>query len=288
VVSIYRERVLFPADSRLKRQIHWDDRSWDYRLDTAGLTIVDVQHLRSIGTLDQGKAGKCTAETAIGVLATDTIAAALPKRVPYTLDDAGSDVFYNDEETLDGDGPWRPQDNGSSGLTAAKVMWSHGLISGYRHTFTPDDALKALGLGPIMVGVPWFQSMFTPDGHGRVRVQPRTGLAGYHEVEGYQVAVTGEQVWFYQSWGRWGVDPVTHSPAGTGAFYVTWDDLAVLLAAKGDVTIPLPLTVPAPTPPADPDATFAAALRPWLPLRHTGRNAVVAAAAKVWLDANGQ
>lgn len=63
-------------------------------------------------------------------------------------------------------------------------------------------------------------------------------------------------------------------------------DLAALAAAYTALTgRPFPVIPgPSPTPaPADVDATFAAVLRPWVALRHSGVNAVAAKAAKVWL-----
>src|SRR2546423_656913 len=59
----------------------------------------------------------------------------------YPREEPGAVKLYSDEEVLDGDGPYPPNDNGSTGLTCAKVLKRAGMISGYQHTFSLDAAL---------------------------------------------------------------------------------------------------------------------------------------------------
>lgn len=67
-------------------------------------------------------------------------------------------------------------------------------------------------------------------------------------------------------------------------------DLAALAAAFSELThrpfpvVPPPGPQPVPVP-SDPDAAFAAVLRPWVALRHSGTNRTTATAAKTWLKA---
>lgn len=238
------------ADPRLKRRIDHDARSALYRLDTSGLSLVDVEWPMHIPTLNQESTGKCTAEAACEALASDPFWATLPTDVAPKLNDTWTDGFYSDEETLDGDGPYPPNDNGSSGLTSAKVAKKRGLISGYQHTFTADDALKGLQLRPFSWGTLWKTGMDDVDETtGQVKY---TGTArGGHELCGYKLDTKNERLWCRQSWGPWGYQQ-------SGVFWISFADFDKSLAEQGDVTFFTPLSLPAPTPtPAPvPDASI--------------------------------
>lgn len=308
-MAVHFERIP-STDPRLGRHIHHDDRSRAFAYPTAGLTLQSAKHARRIPVLDQGSTGSCTGQAGIGCLATEpfwstlaTVQAGAPwvggsltehrmthfydqlavggKR--YTFDEAGALRLYSDAETIDGDGPFPPNDNGSTGLSVAKALKTAGEISGYQHTFTLTDALLALGKTPVITGVSWYEDMFQPDADGRVHI---TGaLAGGHEFVVDEIDVEIERVWFTNSWGTsWGVN---------GRAYLTFDDWGRLLADQGDVTVFTPLTQPAPTPqptpapPADPDQALAAVAHPWVLEHHTavGGNHAMAVALKAWLQA---
>lgn len=287
----YRERIP-STDPRLKRHVHHDSESRRYALDTSGLTITTVRHQRRIPVLDQGQLGSCTGNAGIGCLGTDPFYATIPSRLQpllvaqgsYSFDEAGAVQLYSDATKADSyPGEYPPTDTGSDGLTIAKVLTKAGEISGYQHTFTLTDALKALSVTPVITGVSWYDGMFTPDPDGRVR--PTGNLAGGHEFVVDEVDADRQRVWFTNSWGPgWGVQ---------GRAYLSWDDWGTLLADKGDVTVFVPLTAPAPTPtpvpPADADQALATAMRHdgWVGHHHIGANAVVAHAAGLWLQEKG-
>lgn len=289
IVQIYRER-LPSTDPRLKRHVLHDDRSRAFEFDTTGLSIASVEHPRALPILDQKQVGKCTAECGLGVLGTGPyystdLMAAFAKAFG-SADDRGTDRLYSAEETLDGDGPFPPQDNGSTGLTLAKVLRAAGLISGWQQTFSLDDALKALTVYPLAVGTIWLNSMFDPSGEGILTVDLKSGVAGGHEYEviGYD-AIQG-LVHLVNSWGTgWGL---------RGHGWMQAEDLGALLDRQGDVTVFTPATSPAPVPnpptPADADDVLAAALRHdnWIGRPHIGDNARVARAGRGWLAAHGR
>jgi hypothetical protein len=168
------------------------------------------------------------------------------------------------------------------------VLTAAGEISGYQHTFTLDDALRALGVTPVITGTSWYQSMFNPTADGQLVVDPSSGVAGGHEYVVDEIDAEHGRVWMTNSWGvSWGVD---------GRAWMTWHDWGRLLADQGDVTIFTPLTQPAPTPtpvppaPADPaDVALAAAFHrhDWVHHPHVLDNAHVAAAARTWLAHKG-
>lgn len=291
------ERRIPSTDPRLARHVRHDDRSWNYRFNTEGLSIISVGHPRHIPILDQGQVGSCTGNAGIGCMASDpfysTVAGAggreltrrgTPQAVRYSLDEAGAVHLYSDAETIDGDGPYPPNDFGSSGLSVAQALKNAGEIAGYQHTFSADDALKALSVTPVLFGTNWYDGMFSPDPDGRIRISG--SLAGGHELVIREVDAANQRVWLDNSWGDgWGVN---------GRGYLTFADFDTLLGQQGDITVLVPLTQPAPTPtppapPADPDAALAAVAHRWVAYHHTSiaENKHMQQALKTWLQAKG-
>lgn len=228
--EIHKEKIQ-STDKRLNRHINHDSRSKDFTFNTTGLQVIDVEHKRFIPVLDQGQVGSCTGNAGIGAINTSPF---VPSVTPfYPANEAGALALYSAAEIIDGDGPYPPHDNGSSGLSIAKALKNAAMISSYQHTFTLNDALLALSQYPIITGTNWYEDMFTPDSDGRVH--PTGSLAGGHEYEAYKVDTENGRIWFYNSWGtNWGIN---------GTFYMTWADYHDLLAKQGDVTVLIPPVV---------------------------------------------
>lgn len=258
-IVIVKERI-HSTDPRLKRNVYHDSRSRNFAFDTRGRSLVSVTHPRHIAILDQGNVGSCTGNAGVGALATNPLFNRLPKTNKYTLDQIGALSLYSDAQIIDGNGPYPPNDFGSTGLSIAKALRFERIISGYQHTFTLNDALLALTKYPILVGINWYTGMFKPAGDGRVKI---TGsLAGGHEIIARQIDVPNSRVWFDNSWGAsWGLG---------GRFYLTFADLGTLLNQQGDVivllpnTVPVPAPSPAPNPASSVDIAIAASMRAWL------------------------
>jgi hypothetical protein len=285
---IYRERIP-STDPRLKRHVRHDSRAFLYRFNTKGLSIQTVEHPRFLSILDQGEVGSCTAEAGLGLLGTafyfnpDTEKPFIKAFGSFSQD--GAYRLYSAEEDLDGDGPYPPNDNGSDGLTCAKVLRAAGVISGWTQTFSLTDALKALSKTPFITGTNWYNSMFETSSTGIVKVDTHSGLAGGHEYEVVGYDAKSDMVKFANSWGSgWG---------DKGFFYMKSEDWGKLLSLQGDVTIFTPITKPAPVPtpppdPTDPDDILAAAVKPWALKRHAGTPRTIATAIKTWLVATGR
>lgn len=273
-MAVY-SRLIPSTDPRLGRHVAHDSRSLRYAAPVLPRSALVSQHwTRRSPILDQGSIGSCCGNAVAGWLATDT----LDRQGRADVTEATALDLYHRATVLDEfDGVWEPDDTGSSGLGAAKALQQTGQCGAYAHAFTLQALTSALQSGPALIGISWYESMFDPDGDGRIRVLSSSGLAGGHELLVDQVDVQGGvpmKVWVTNSWGTgWGVE---------GRGWLTASDLAWLLADDGDVTMPS-----TPAPPADADRTFAAALHPWVAYRHTGGNETAATAARTWLAERG-
>lgn len=222
----------------LGRHVRHDPESRRFAHLASGRTLVQVDHARHVGILDQGQVGSCTGNACTGALATSPDFDGLPDPHP-SLDEAEALRLYSAAEVIDGDGPYPPNDNGSSGLSVSKAAKDAGLISGYRHALSLADALDALQDGPVLWGTSWLTGMDN--------VNPATGLIKYagpsrggHELVLRSFDPATGLVGGDNSWGEsWGLK---------GSFFITASDLGKSLADQGDITIPIPLSQPAPVP----------------------------------------
>lgn len=284
-----------PGAGRLGRHILRDSRSAAYPYHRVGATITDVTWARHVGILDQGDTGSCTGNFMVGALATDPLFGALPAGHP-ALDETLALKIYSQAETIDGDGPYPPNDNGSTGPSVAKAAKTDGFISGYTWAQDENDALDALMIGPVGFGVNWYDSFDTPNAEGIVSLPKTARIRGGHEIVCRQVDVARQLFWCDNSWGTgWGV---------AGRFAVPYAVMARLLSEDGDCTSPVPLSAPAPTPVPTPtpptptpvpdvhvdsaDATLSAAIPAgFLTGHHTRQIKVVAHALAAWEQAKG-
>lgn len=212
---------------RLGRHVHHDPRSRNYPAAMAS-TIATVRHRHYGPVLQQGNLGSCTGNAMVDALMTSPLRT---KAVALTEADAVSiysrATVLDDAEGLAGQYP--PTDTGSDGLSACKAARERGLITSYGHTFTSDDALRALTLRPVMFGLAWHAGFDVPDSSGRVHL---TGaVRGGHEVCLVGLDTVAQTVTALNSWGSsWG---------RSGFFTFSWDDFGSLLADQGDITSPV-------------------------------------------------
>jgi len=245
-VTVYTE--LLPETPiegmRLGRHVEHDERSKHYALDTSGLTISSVRHTRHTPVFDQGDLGCCTGCAMCGALATDPFFAT-ETGVPFTLDTAIG--LYGAATRLDDvPGIYPPADTGSTGVAVAKAAKNRNWISGYLHTFSLNDALKALSTTPIIIGISWYSSFDRPDSNGVVAIKRGATVRGGHEICVDELVVQGSSIsiGFSNSWGTtWGKQ---------GRGYMTANTFATLLARRGDVVVPVPLSAAPPVPSAEP------------------------------------
>lgn len=237
-----------PRDPRLGRHIVHDAMSlrYPFRATKKPRQLASVKHNINLGIMDQGQLGSCTGHAGTNMLAADKFWVQ-GKPLLGSVDVAHEYAvgLYSDATKQD---PWpgqyTPDDTGSDGLSIAKVLLSRGLISGYQHAFTLEDALGALAQQPIMLGTSWLEGMFTPSSDGQLVVSGAT--AGGHEYILDELDVENQRAWMRNQWGaNWGK---------SGRAWMTWVDIGKLLKDSGDVTILVPASQPVPQPEPPPPA----------------------------------
>ncbi|MGE7439612.1 C1 family peptidase [Kitasatospora sp. NPDC001175] len=266
--------------ARLGRLVEHDPRSLAYAHGVLPKTALQsVNWTRRIAILDQGQLGSCTGNAGTGVLGTDSAGRTATTAVTispagaaashglftagqHSLDEVFAVALYSLATILDGiPGQYPPTDTGSSGLGVAKALQALGLAASYTHAFSLAALTSALQTSPVIIGIPWLNSMFNPAGDGRIPVDQSSGVAGGHEIEIAAYDASTGEYWLTNSWGTsWGQQ---------GRGYLAAADLQWLLSQQGDVTIPAWTTTPTPTPtpapgPAAVDMAMAQAAHTWL------------------------
>lgn len=191
--------------------------------------IRTVEHRETQPVFDQGRIGSCTANAALGCLACEPFA-----RPGQSFTEADALALYEIETRLDDTqipGQYPPDDTGSTGPWSMRALEKQGHIRTFRHTRALHTALRMLQHGPVSLGTPWFESMFTPGADHTIHVDEQSGLAGGHQV--CVVACDAEQrrIRIRNSWGPgWG---------DAGHCFLSWDDLGLLLRQGADVVQPV-------------------------------------------------
>lgn len=185
-------------DRRLGRRMQLDARSLPFMIERTPpelrRPLRSVHWSRSLPVLDQGDLGACVGYAATGALATEPwdILDGVLRLSVYTAADfitqAGGYAQALYSETTRHDpfpGDWPPDDTGTDGLSVAQVLKARGVIRAYRHASTLRGFAQLLQDGPVIMGMPWLDTFYDPDGHGRIDAEgwEAGGLAGGHEVQ---------------------------------------------------------------------------------------------------------
>lgn len=228
------DTVVIPEEKvegkRLGRHIEHDPRSRDHAFGAVvhPHQLVSVRHRRYGQTFDQGDVGSCTGNAAAGAINTIPIHHAHA----IALKEYEAVQIYELATSLDDiPGQYPPDDTGSSGLAVAKAAQQKKYISSYKHAFSVEEALTALQIGPVIIGINWYETFDEPDDTGLVKIGGQ--VRGGHEIEllGYhaQVIVDDSMLELENSWGPgWGK---------RGRFFFTVGTFRQLMAEQGDATI---------------------------------------------------
>lgn len=206
----------------LDRLVSFDPKSRAFPIRTlvSGLRPRSYTWARG-DVLDQGLEGACVGFGVSGELA------ARPVRVP-AIDNAFAFGLYREARTLD-EWPGEAYD-GTSVLAGMKAGHARGYFESYRWAFGLDDLIMAVGYkGPAVLGVNWRDGMWDTDADGTLYV---TGpVAGGHCLYVRGVNVRSRRFLGTNSWGPgFGLN---------GDFFVSFNDMALLLADDGEAAIPI-------------------------------------------------
>ena len=128
-----------------------------------------------------------------------------------------------------GDCDEAPHYDGTSVRAGAQVLVASGVIAAYRWAWDVDTIVEALlEVGPVVMGTDWPVGMMRTDDRGFVHATGPSGGGHAYVLNG--VNVNRGVVRVKNSWGRgWGRN---------GSAWLTLDDLATLLADRGEACMP--------------------------------------------------
>lgn len=234
------------SDRRLDRIPHFDERSRQYPMRALLPSPAETLARRTLSVwrpgpiLDQGQEGACVgfgwAQEAL----------MSPVRVNlsgpgayYGVSDPNEVArrFYRDARAIDRDmgNDW-PE--GASVLAGVKVMQRFGYVLEYRWCFDITDVIQTLiHHGPVVLGIPWHNSMYTPDEVGELFLDGRVvgghciAASGYHPAKVLGDREARTMIQLTNSWGEgWGLG---------GQAWIGVQSLAALLADQGEACVPV-------------------------------------------------
>lgn len=171
--------------------------------------------------LDQGNVGSC-----VGNAIADELAAR-PVIIAGVDEALALSIYQGAGGVID---PEHPEHEGTSILAGMKEATARGYYDEYRWAWTLEDLVLTLGyLGPVVLGISWYQEMFDPDADGVIHIGGP--VAGGHGILANGVNVKRRLVRLHNSWGPgWGEN---------GEAFISFDDLERLIHEGGDVAVPV-------------------------------------------------
>jgi hypothetical protein len=226
---------------RLGRHIKKDSRNGAYPYVRQGVVLKDNEVQRFIDILNQANTGSCTGNAKTGELGSGALYAALHAPQAFkdlVLDEPFAQSLYSAAENIDGDGPFPPNDNGSTGQSVSQAALDAGYIGKYTHITILNDILDALSSDQaVIVGSNWYDDMDHPGPDGLVSISANASVRGGHEYLARKIDVERRLIGFDNSWG------ITYGVGGS--FWYSWDTMTRLLAEDGDGCVSDPITVAA-------------------------------------------
>lgn len=223
-----------------KRTFDWrpvfDERSRNYAIRSmlGDRVIKRVKTEWREGTvLDQGSEGACVGFGWMSEILAEPVE---PDEQPTEeLGNQLAQYYYKEAQKID---EWEGENySGTSVLAGAKIMQKYGLISEYRWCFSIDDVIDTvIAKGPVVIGIPWYQSMYSTGKTGLVTVSGNKVGGHCITITGYDPAkkigsYTYEVLKWRNSWGNgYGIN---------GSAYIKVSDLKKLLADGGEACVPL-------------------------------------------------
>lgn len=234
-------RIYHSTDSRLGRFVEHDDRSRNFAAQVDAKLVDRTIFWEDVSPiLDQGRLGACVGFTGADILNT---AMFLPLRKSknggmYYNNNDGK-FFYQKSTMADSiSGTYPPTDTGSSGLGLAKALRKLGYIDKYTHAFSWSAYLTAIQKQPVAFGTLWTNDMFNPDHNGLITVG---ALVDSNIAGGHEIMIRGRNADTHLNLARnhWNKSwsPSVNGPKLPGEFWITDDDMKLLLKNQGDITV---------------------------------------------------
>lgn len=121
---------------------------------------------------------------------------------------------------------------GTSMLAGMKIAKETGYIDEYRWAFGEEDlAVSISHLGPAVIGINWYEGMFSPNRHGFI--EPTGRWMGGHAIV-VNAINPREGRDYYRLWNSWG-----RSWGRNGWCYLSREHMDQLLQEDGEAAIPL-------------------------------------------------
>lgn len=128
---------------------------------------------------DQGAEGACAGHAAVGEFLASPVRGKLPVANRTELANTLALAVYNRAKLLD---PWPGVDyDGTSTNAVMKVGRERGWWGGYSWAFSIEDVRRALLLGPVVLGIPWYEGMYETRGRAG-EIVPGGQLVGGHAI----------------------------------------------------------------------------------------------------------
>ena len=213
------------ADPRLDRIPHFDPRSKSFRAVTPRLAAKPPRsytwRVVAAPVLDQGREGACT-----GFALAAELAARPVER--EGIDNNFAQRLYWQAQGVDrAEGRHYPE--GATMLAVAKAGQRAGYFTSYKWAFGLDDLVTTLGyLGPVMLGVAWYESFYDPGADHTLRIGGP--VVGGHAILARGVDVRNQRVRLRNSW--------SEAYGDRGDVWVPFDVLDRLLRDNGEALIP--------------------------------------------------
>jgi hypothetical protein len=216
---------------RLGRHLHHDPRSLNYPITEfldQTKKITSKHWRRYLGPLDQGQLGSCTGNACAGMIGSVPLHINRAAGGPKIDENLAIELYEKATQIDEFGGEYPPTDTGSSTLGVLKAAQQLGYITSYHWGFGVHDMMLTVAqLGPVIVGVNWYEGMDHPDGNGFLNIQG--DIRGGHEFEVLAIEVETQSFIMENSWGKhWG---------NNGRAKITWHDMDRLLDQDGEVGI---------------------------------------------------
>lgn len=197
-----------------------DWRSFDHLVTIAPTVADHVEH--KLGpVLDQGLVGACTGFGTVAALSALNPSLARKSHAMALYELATSRDPYP--------GDWPTADTGSSVNGAMRAARDLYRVASWTWAGSREALRTALGLGPVVIGSPWFDSMDAATPDGLVEVNSHSPLRGGHCFCAFGYDSFG--VWCRNSWGRgWGRG---------GDFVIPWPSMSELFRLGAEAALPV-------------------------------------------------